>query len=62
MLLKNKRLISLFSADKVRFKNIVFEFAKEYLKIRPNNYLLINQTDLYNLRRLEKVTKIISND
>jgi hypothetical protein len=53
---ENKRLISLFSADKVRCKNLVFEFAKEYLKIRPNNYLLIDETDLYDLERLEKMT------
>jgi len=51
----NMRLISLFSADKVRDKNIIFDFAKEYLKIRPNNYLLVDQTDLYNVERLEKM-------
>lgn len=52
---KNKRLISLFSAEKVRNKNIVFEFAIEYLKLYPDNYLLIDDTDLYNLERLEKM-------
>lgn len=51
----DKRLISLFSADKVIDKNIVFDFAKEYLKIRPTNYLLIDQIDLYDLERLEKM-------
>lgn len=52
---ENKRLISLFSADKVRCKNLVFEFAKEYLKIRPNNYLLIDETDLYDLEKIENM-------
>ncbi|MDW8850024.1 hypothetical protein SD960_07975 [Flavobacterium sp. MMLR14_040] len=56
-IVENKRLISLFSADKVRFENIVFEFAREYLKIRPDNYLLIDQTDLYDLERLEKILR-----
>lgn len=55
-IIENKRLISLFSADKVRCKNLLFEFAKEYLKIRPENYLLIDQTDLYDLEKIEKMT------
>jgi hypothetical protein len=53
---KGKRLISLFSADKVRCKRLVLEFAKEYLKLRPTNYLLIDQEDLYDLKRIESLT------
>ena len=56
LFIEKKRLISLFSAEKVRNKNLVFEFAKEYLKIRPENYLLIDDTDLYDLDRLEKMS------
>lgn len=53
---EGKRLISLFSADKVRCKNLVFDFAKEYLKLRPDNYLLIDQFDLYDFKRVESLT------
>ncbi|MFH7015145.1 hypothetical protein [Flavobacterium sp. FlaQc-47] len=52
---ENKRLISLFSADKVRCKRLLFEFAKEYLKLHPDNYLLIDETDLYDLERLNRM-------
>lgn len=52
-LVKRKKLIPLFSADKVRCKRLLFEFAKEYLKLHPNNYLLIDETELYDLKRLE---------
>ncbi|PAM92574.1 hypothetical protein B4N84_23000 [Flavobacterium sp. IR1] len=54
-LIERKKLIPLFSAEKVRSKKLLFEFAIEYLKIRPNNYLLIDETDLYDLYRLEKM-------
>ncbi|WP_294961332.1 hypothetical protein [uncultured Flavobacterium sp.] len=52
--IKNKRLISLFSADKVRCKRLLFEFGLEYLKLYPYNYLLIDEKDLYDLEGLKK--------
>lgn len=55
-LVKEKKLIPLFSADKVRCKRLLFEFAKEYLKLHPYNYLLIDETDLYDLKRVESLT------
>lgn len=54
-LIEGKKLIPLFSADKVRCKRLLFEFAREYLKIRPNNYLLIDETDLYDLEKIENM-------
>lgn len=55
-IVENKKMISLFSADKVRFKILLFEFAKEYLKLHPENYLLVDEIDLYDLKRLESLT------
>ena len=52
-LVNGKKLIPLFSADKVRYKKLLFEFAKEYLKPYPNNYLLIDGAHLYDLKRIE---------
>lgn len=49
-----KRLISLFSADKVRCGRILFEFTVEYLKLHPDHYLLVDQHDLYDQKRLAK--------
>lgn len=51
-IVKGKRLISLFSTDKVRCKRLLFEFAREYLKLHPENYLLIDQNKLYDLKAI----------
>ena len=53
---ENKRLVCLFSADKVKLGKLVFEFAMEYLRIRPDNFLLINQIDLYDFNRIKGLT------
>lgn len=55
-LINGKKLIPLFSADKVRYKRLLFEFTKEYLRLYPNDYLLIDETDLYDLKRIESLT------
>lgn len=55
--IEGKRLICLFSADKVRCKNLVFEFAAQYLKNYPDEYLLIDQNELYDLKRIQNLLK-----
>jgi hypothetical protein len=57
--IEGKRLISLFSADKVRCKRLLFEFSKEYLKLHPDNYLLVDQLELYDLNRIENLPNLL---